>query len=325
MSQIDASDLNDYRYFAKVIEAGGFSAASRELGIPKSRLSRRVAELEARLGVRLLQRSTRKLTLTDVGQRILAHSQALVREAEAAERVAASLLAEPSGLVRLSTPSVLIDSGLGAVFGGFLQAHPKVALETVITSRRVDLIDEGIDVALRVRASHEEDPQWQTLRLVQYGSLLVAAPALAAQYGGLTTREQVLSAPALGAVEGDRRIHWRLRDPAGVMHELVLAPRLASEHFGLRLQAAMAGLGVTLMPEPLVRGELAAGRLVAALPGWQFSQIRLQAVYASQRGLSPAVRALLDYLRESLADTKMWVENAEAGGFAGVLQRLQRE
>jgi DNA-binding transcriptional LysR family regulator len=262
----------------------------------------------------LIQRSTRKLTLTDVGQRVLAHSLALMREAEAAGRLAASLTVEPMGLVRLSTPAVLMESALSAVLEDFLHAYPKVALETVLTSRRVDLIDEGVDVALRVRSSDDEDLQWQTLRLMRYGACLVASPELAAQFGGLQTADQLLAAPALGAVEADRRIHWRLTDPAGVRRELVLAPRLASEHFGLRLQAARSGLGVTMMPEPLVRAELAAGTLVAALPDWRFPVIYLQAVYASQRGLSPAVRALLDYLRDKLADTRQWVEGGAVPG-----------
>ncbi|MDN3575613.1 LysR substrate-binding domain-containing protein [Chitinimonas viridis] len=303
---MQTADLNDYRYFAQVIEAGGFSAAARLLGIPKSRLSRRVAELEAGLGVRLIQRSTRKLTLTDAGQQVLVHSQALLREADAAARVAASLKQEPSGLVRISSPSVLVDSGLGRVFAAFLHAYPKVALETVLTSRRVDLIEEGVDVALRVRPSYDEDLQWPTLRLAQYGTCLVASPQLLAGYAPLRQPDDLLQLPALGAIEADRRIHWRMRGPGGVPTEIILPPRLASEHFGLRHRALIDGLGVSMMPEPLVRADLQAGRLVEVLPAWRFPVVSLQAVYASQRGLSPAVRALLDFLLAQLEADQSW-------------------
>ncbi|WP_373973848.1 LysR substrate-binding domain-containing protein [Chitinibacter sp. SCUT-21] len=298
MNTINA-DLNDYLYFARVIEHGGFSAAARQLGIPKSRLSRRIAGLEARLGVRLLQRSTRKITLTDVGQKFLGHCQALLREAEAAECVVASQRAEPSGRVRLSLPPAMID-GLCDVLHRFIVAHPKVTLETITTTRRVDLLEEGIDVALRVRATDDEDPQWATRRLRPTQALLVASPALIAQYGGISTPGALAMAPAMGVVAADQRIHWRLVNAQGEVREFVLPPRLISEHFGLRRQAAIDGVGVTMLPADYAAADLASGALVEVLPDWRFPVSHVQAVYVSQRGLSPAVRALLDALVDAL-------------------------
>jgi DNA-binding transcriptional LysR family regulator len=294
------ADLNDYMYFARVVEFGGFSAAARQLGIPKSRLSRRIASLEERLGVRLLQRSTRKITLTDVGQKFLSHCQALLREAEAAECVVASQRVEPAGRVRLSVPPAMID-GLSELLSHFLLAHPKVQLEIIATTRRVDLLEEGIDLALRVRATDDEDPQWATRRLRPTQAKLVASPALVAQWGGIATPGALALVPALGMVSADQRIHWRLLNAAGEVRELVLPPRLASEHFGLRRQAAIAGLGVTMLPEDYAADDLASARLVEVLPDWHFPFSHVQAVYASQRGLSPAVRALLDALLADLA------------------------
>ncbi|QLG89100.1 LysR family transcriptional regulator [Chitinibacter bivalviorum] len=298
-----SADFNDYMYFAQVIEFGGFSAAARKLGIPKSRLSRRIAGLESRLGVRLLQRSTRRLTLTDVGQRFLAHCQALLREAEAAECVAASLKAEPSGRVRLSAPAAILD-GLQDVLYRYIVAHPKVVLETVATPRRVDLLEEGIDIALRVRATDDEDPQWATRRLRPTQACLVASPQLVNALGGLNTPGALTLAPALGVIAADQRIHWRLVNAAGEIRELALPPRLITESFMLRRQAAIDGIGVTMLPADFVAADLAAGTLVQVLPDWQFPSSHYQAVYASQRGLSPAVRALLDLLVESLAEAK---------------------
>ena len=296
MSQMNAVDLNDYRYFAVVVDSGGFSAAARALGLPKSRLSRRVAGLEARLGVRLLQRSTRRITVTQVGRQVLGHCQALLREAEAAECAAARVVAEPSGLVRISMPLNLLDLALHGVFEQFLLDHPKVMLDLVQTNRRVDLIEEGIDLALRVRPTDDEDPQWATRRLLPTRPRLVASPACAARHEGLATLEAVAAAPALGATDADGKVRWRLAGPQGRMHELAVPTRLATDHFGLRLRAAVAGLGVTMLPEYHALPEIAAGRLIEVLPDWRFPINHLQAVYPSQRGLSPAVRALLDAL-----------------------------
>ena len=132
-------DLNDLFYFAKVVEAGGFAAAGRLLGIPKSRLSRRIAELENRLGARLLQRTTRKLALTDIGERYLRHCQAMLQEAEQAEETVASLTSEPRGRLRVSAPGGI--ALLPELVVSFLAAYPKVQLELIQTNRRVDLLN----------------------------------------------------------------------------------------------------------------------------------------------------------------------------------------
>ena len=144
-------DLNDLFYFAKVVEHGGFAAAGRLLGIPKSRLSRRIAELETRLGARLLQRTTRKLALTDVGERYLRHCQAMLLEAEQADEAVASLTSEPRGRIRVSCPTEVARMRLRHVFPSFLQRYPQVQLEVMLSNRRIDLVNEGVDVALRVR------------------------------------------------------------------------------------------------------------------------------------------------------------------------------
>lgn len=292
----DVGDLNDYRYFAAVVDAGGFSAAARRLGLPKSRLSRRVAVLEQRLGVRLLQRSTRRLTLTEVGQRVLEQAQRLLAAADAAWSVARQHSAEPAGRLRISTPAALLDQELNAVLIGLLQRHPRLQLDVVITNHRVNLIDEGIDVALRVRPEGDEDAQWATRRLRSAPSALVASPALLAQTGPITSLEALAAAPALGPLAADGRVHWPLRGPDGQVRAVGAALRLGCEHFPARLQAALAGLGVTLLPLPFAAEDLRAGRLVQVLPDWALPSGQLQAVYATQRGLLPGVRALIDAL-----------------------------
>ncbi len=151
-------DLNDLYYFAKVVEAGGFAAAGRLLGIPKSRLSRRIAATlfrSERLGARLLQRTTRQLKLTAVGERYLRHCQAMLLEAEMADEAVASMSSEPRGRLRVSSPIGLAQELMPWAISSFLAAHPLVQLEMVMVNRRVDLITEGIDVALRAAGTPE--------------------------------------------------------------------------------------------------------------------------------------------------------------------------
>lgn len=291
-------DLNDLLYFARVIEAGGFAAAGRLLGIPKSRLSRRIAELEARLGVRLLQRTTRKLALTDVGERYYLHCQAMLQEANAAEEAVAAVSATPRGRLRVSCPVSLAQTSLTTIVPPFLSLYPQVQLEMLLTNRRVDLLEEGVDIALRVRASDDQDPSLVSRKLFPALSILVAAPALLGAEPP-TRPEQLAQFPALGALEADRHIHWRLIGPQDERQDLVLEARLAADDFVLRKAAALAGLGVTMLPMMFCEEELTSGTLVRLLPGWSMPGGYLQAVYMHHRGLLPAMRVFIDHLVEA--------------------------
>lgn len=289
-------DLNDLFYFARVVEAGGFAAAGRQLGIPKSRLSRRIAELEERLGTRLLQRTTRQLKLTAVGERYLHHCQAMLLEAEMADEAVASMTSEPRGRLRVSCPVALAHAFLPDVISRFLQLHPLVQLDMVLLNRRVDLISEGIDVALRVRDLGDEEPALVTRRLRQAQMHLVAAPGFAE---GLREPAQLASLPVLGAVDADRLVRLRLNGPEGRQHELALEPRLAIDDFVVRKAAVLAGVGFTALPSMYCEEELERGELVRLLPDWQLPGGWLQAVYPHRRGVIPAVRVWIDHLAAS--------------------------
>ncbi|MDR6710850.1 DNA-binding transcriptional LysR family regulator [Pseudomonas hunanensis] len=283
-------------YFARVVEAGGFAAAGRLLGIPKSRLSRRIAELEERLGTRLLQRTTRQLKLTAVGERYLHHCQAMLLEAEMADEAVASMTSEPRGRLRVSCPVALAHAFLPQVISRFLELHPLVQLDMVLLNRRVDLISEGIDVALRVRDLGDEDPALVTRRLRQAQMHLVAAPGFAA---GLSDPSQLSGLPVLGAAEADRLVHLRLIGPGGRQQELALEPRLAIDDFVVRKAAVLAGLGFTALPSMYCEEELERGELVRLLPQWSLPGGWLQAVYPHRRGVLPAVRVWIDHLAAS--------------------------
>ncbi|WP_095153579.1 LysR substrate-binding domain-containing protein [Pseudomonas sp. Irchel 3E13] len=294
-------DLNDLFYFARVVEAGGFAAAGRQLGIPKSRLSRRIAELEERLGTRLLQRTTRQLKLTAVGERYLRHCQAMLLEAEMADEAVASMTSEPRGRLRVSSPVGLAHAFLPEVITRFLALYPHVQLEMVLVNRRVDLINEGIDVALRVRDLGDEDPALVTRRLNRAQMQLVASPDFARQHP-VQHPNELAALPVLGAVEADRLVHLRLMDKDGQREELSLEARLGIDDFVVRKAAVLAGLGFTALPLLHCEAELASGELVRLLPDWSMPSGYLQAVYPHRRGVLPAVRAWIDHLVASFEE-----------------------
>lgn len=288
-------DLNDLYYFAKVVESGGFAAAGRLLGIPKSRLSRRIAELEARLGASLLQRTTRKLAMTAVGERYLSHCQAMLLEAEMADEVVASLSAEPRGRLRVSCPVGMIHWNLSAVINQFLISHPLVQLELLLVNRRVDLVNEGIDVALRVRDIGDEDPSLIVRQLSPARAILAASPALVAGRSVVHPRD-LASLPVLGAVEADRKVHFQLLHGDGEQCDLALEPRLVVDDFPIRKNAAVEGLGFTLLPMMNCYKELESGLLIQLLPDWSLPSGNLQAAYTQRRGMLPAVRAWIEHV-----------------------------
>ncbi|UST76940.1 LysR substrate-binding domain-containing protein [Pseudomonas siliginis] len=291
-------DLNDLYYFAKVVEAGGFAAAGRLLGIPKSRLSRRIAELEERLGARLLQRTTRQLSLTAVGERYLRHCQAMLLEAEMADEVVASMSSEPRGRLRVSCPTGLAHEMLPTVISDFLGKFPQVQLEVVLLNRRVDLVTEGIDVALRVRDHGDEDPLLVTRRLRQAQAVVIASPAFM-QGKTITHPQDLKNLPVLGALEADRMVHVRLLDQQGKSVDLSMEARLGIDDFVVRKACVLAGQGFTVLPMMFCETELRNGTLVQVLPQWSLPGGWLQAVYPHRRGVMPAVRAWIDHLVES--------------------------
>ncbi|WP_339479332.1 MULTISPECIES: LysR substrate-binding domain-containing protein [unclassified Pseudomonas] len=291
-------DLNDLYYFAKVVEAGGFAAAGRLLGIPKSRLSRRIAELEERLGARLLQRTTRQLKLTAVGERYLRHCQAMLLEAEMADEAVASMSSEPRGRLRVSSPVGLAHQFLPAIIETFLVKYPLVQLEMTLLNRRVDLIGEGIDVALRVRDLGDEDPLLMTRRLRQARLMIVASPTFV-EGRQIETPDDLKQLPVLGALEPDRQVHLRLVSADGQRVELSLEARLGIDDFIVRRACTLGGLGFTLLPSMYCEQQLQDGTLVELLPGWSSPDGWLQAVYPHRRGMLPAVRAWIDHLVEA--------------------------
>jgi DNA-binding transcriptional LysR family regulator len=293
-------DLNDMLFFAEVVERGGFAAAGRALGVPKSRLSRRVSELEAQLGVRLLQRTTRKLSLTEVGQAYLRHCQALRESAQAAADTIAQVHTQPRGTLRVACPVTVAQTVVGGCIPQFLQRYPQVRLEMQVSNRVVDLVEEGIDVALRVRPTLDDSGSMVVKRLGQVVQMLVASPALLAQHGQPKAPEDLSRFDSLAMSASDGRAVWSLLGPGGVQQTVPHQPRYVADDLSTLKFAALAGTGVCWLPDYLCRAELQAGQLVQVLPGWAPVPAILHAVFPSRRGMAPAVRCFLDFLQEAL-------------------------
>lgn len=291
-------DLNDMLYFAEVVDRGSFAAAGRALGVPKSKLSRRVAELEGRLGVRLLQRTTRKLSLTEAGERYHRHCVAMREEAEAAEEAVAQVQSEPHGTIRLTSPVTLSQSTIGLLIPGFLARYPKVRIDMQVSNRVVDLVQEGVDVALRVRPTLEDSGSLVVKHLGLSAGLLVAGPAQLQRQGRPASVDdlQQLSTVAMSAVDG--RAGWTLHGPGGRTHELQHRPVYVADDLLTLKYAVLQGTGMCVLPDYMCGPELAAGTLEIVLPAWAPQPWFIHAVFPSRRGLVPAVRRFLDYLGE---------------------------
>ncbi|MFJ1253024.1 LysR family transcriptional regulator [Cupriavidus sp. CuC1] len=289
-------DLNDLFYFAQVVDHQGFAPASRALGIPKSKLSRRIGVLEERLGTRLIQRSTRRLSVTEIGQSYYGHCKAMLVEADAAQQAIDLTRSEPQGIVRVTCPVALLHARIGAMVAEFMAAYPKVVVHLEATNRSVDVIAERIDVAIRVRVPPLSDSDLVMRTLATRAWCLVASPALLADRGLPAVPADVAQLPTLDWGPPQSMHGWQLQGPEGASMEIRHNPRLVTDDMlSLRL-AALAGVGAVALPSMVVEDELKQGRLVMLVPQWRPKGGVIHAVYPSRRGLLPAVRALIDFL-----------------------------
>lgn len=293
-------DLNDLYLFVQAVDHGGFAAAARALGLQKSKVSRRIGLLEDRLGVRLIQRSTRRFSVTEIGQEYYRRCVAMLVEAEGAQSVIDQSRAEPCGVVRLSCPTGLLAFQFGALFGRFMALYPDVELHVESTNRRVDVIGEGFDLAIRVRPPPLAESELVMRRFDERTIRIVASPDLLKQRA-ITLPADLAGLPSVdfGPAGGEHR--WRLTHADGSVAEVRNAPRLITDDMAVLRDAALAGAGAARLPTLVVWDDLQAGRLVTLLPDWKPSNEIVHAVFPSRRGLLPSVRALLDFLADECA------------------------
>jgi DNA-binding transcriptional LysR family regulator len=283
------ADLNSLVIFAKVVEANSFSEAARRLGMPVSTISRRIAELEDHLGVRLLKRSTRSLRLTDVGSRVLEHAQRGVEVSEAVDNVVSYELTSVSGTLRLAAPPSISDSLLAPVVGAFQASYPNVRIDVFITDRIIDQFVEGVDLAFRVGL--RIDASMVAQRLLVYRHRLVASPAYLKSVGPPEAPKDLLQHRLLAfsfraPVRRWNFVHENMRD----RETLTFRPNLAMNDYAGLATALLAGAGIGDLP-PLVQPELLrSGRLVEVMPKWRFRNFDLSLVHAKDRHIPRPMR-----------------------------------
>jgi DNA-binding transcriptional LysR family regulator len=291
-------DLNDLYYYVQVVDHGGFAPAGRALGLPKSKLSRRIAGLEERLGVRLINRSTRRFSVTEVGQTYYTHCKAMLVEAEAAQEAIELTRSEPRGVVRVTCPVALLDASVATMLADFMAQHPRVEIHLEATNRRVDVVGEGIDIAIRVRPPPLDDSDLIVRVFGQRDQCLVASPALLKQFDAPQVPADLHRFPSLALGVPQSQHVWTLLGPDGAQATIHHTPRLITRGMIALRAAAVAGVGIVQLPTMMVRDEFARGELVRVLHGWAPRPELIRAAFASRRGLLPAVRALIEFLAE---------------------------
>ncbi len=298
-TQLDAMAL-----FARVVEAGGFSAAARDLGLSKASVSKRIARLEDRLGVRLLNRTTRRLSLSEAGEAFYAGCRRMVLEAEAAEQAVTHLAAAPRGTLRVNAPMSFGQLHLAPALNAFLERYPELAVDLVLDDREVNLVQDGFDVGVRIKPLR--DSSLIARRLAPSRALVCAAPAYLEAHGAPKRPEDLArhacllysyqSEPGvwvLSGLEGERRVR--------------VSGRLRANNGEALLKAAVAGFGITRLPTFILGEEVRAGRLQPILTDWTAGRpVAVHAIYPASRNLSPKVRVFVDFLAERFGPEPYW-------------------
>jgi len=294
-------DLNDLYLYAQVVQHGSFSAASRATGVPKSRLSRRIAQLEKELGVQLLRRTTRQVRVTPLGEAFYERCKAMLSEAQAARDVVEQARAQPGGHLRVACAVGIAQNLLAPSIGRFMRENPGVRVEIDATNRRVDVIGEGYDLALRVREVLDDS----SLAIRTFGSsplTLVASPGLLDAIGRPRTPKALAGVPGVGQKPHDGRHVWNLSIGDEPPTQIPYDPRLVCDEFAVLLSAAVEGIGVAMLPRMYCREAIERGDLEVLLPQWRMPVGTLHAVFPSRHGMPPAVRRFLDFLTEILPE-----------------------
>jgi DNA-binding transcriptional LysR family regulator len=287
-------DLNSLVIFAKVADASSFSEAGRRLKMPVSTVSRRVAELEDELGIRLLERSTRSLRLTPAGLEVLEHAQRTAELSEAVEHIASDHLSTVSGILRLSAPPSISDSLLAPLVGAFQNQHPEVRVQVLITERMVDLIGEGVDLVFRF--GELRDSTLVARKLLTYRHRLVASPEYLAGHRKPRRPRDLLSHRLLAFSRWKPEAHWNFVHVQGREKESVsFEPYLAMNDYAGLASALVAGAGIGELP-PLVQAHLIdKGQLVEVMPAWRFRTLDLSVVHPGGRHIARPVRVFKEF------------------------------
>jgi DNA-binding transcriptional LysR family regulator len=305
-------DLNDIYYFVQVVELGSFTAASKSLGVAKSQLSFRVARLEASLGVRLIQRTTRRSHVSEIGRRYYEQCRLLLASAEETQRVIDEAQATPRGRIHVACPVMFAQLLLAPVLVDYLRQHPDVQVDLDICHHQVDVIAGGYDIAFRVRDSVKDS----SLVMRNYGMdphMLVASPELLKRQGHPAQPVELKRLSSVAVVSAEGRHFWHLTSEDGRTQQIEHHPSLVSDDLHVLYQAVLGGIGMAQLPQFVCRGPIAEGRLVPLLPAWSSPPGNVHAVYPSRHGHTPALRSFIEFVAQRLPQE---LRSIQSGVFA---------
>jgi DNA-binding transcriptional LysR family regulator len=289
--------------FARVVEARSFSTAARQLGLSKSTVSKHVSRLEDRLGARLLNRTTRRLSPTEVGLAFYERCTRIAAEVEEAEAAVTRLHSAPRGTLKVNAPMSFALAHIAPAIGQFLGEHPELTVDISMSDRFVDLIDEGFDLAVRI--ADLPDSSLIARRIAPNRRVACAAPAYLERHGTPTTLEELADHNCLIYTYPTPHQTWRfVRD--GDEHTARVSGSFLANNGDVLLTAALDGLGIAVLPTFIVGDEIKTGRLQAVLTDYQLPETSVYAVYPHNRHLSAKVRAFVDFLSERFGPTPYW-------------------
>jgi DNA-binding transcriptional LysR family regulator len=298
-------DLNDFFFFVHVVDRGGFTAAGRTLQIPKSTLSHRMQQLEGNLGVRLLNRTSRRFGMTDAGEEFYRHAVAMLREAELAETTVRNRLAEPTGTLRCTAGVATMQFALSDIIGDFLIKYPKVNVVAHAADRPVDIVGENYDIAIRAHSDPLPDSNLVQRTLAPTPWFLFAGANYIDAHGAPKKPQDLQNHPSLFMMRTGVAPVWRLRHTSQAKDEVVmpLVPRLLSDDMVGLQQAAIKGLGVVALPSYVCREAVRSGALKRVLPDWIAGDSTITALIPYRKGILPSVRVFLDHLAAEFPKT----------------------
>ena len=295
------TDLDDFYCFALVVEHGGFSAAERATDIPKSKLSRRVYNLEERLGVRLIQRSSRHFAVTEIGMNVYRHAQVMMNAAQAAHDLVDHLSVKPRGVIKVTVPVDIAQNQLTKILPDFLKLYPEIRVQLIISNRRFDVINEGIDIALRVRSNLDDDPSLVIRQFSTIDQHIFASQAYLNEYGSIKKPEDLSQHRILSLADDHLDQQIILHNKENQQEKVKVNPVIMASNLLMLANLASQNCGVALLPDTIASEYVRTGELVRILPDWKAPHGIFHAVYPSRRGQLPAVRVFIDYLVEQLA------------------------
>ncbi len=292
--------LTEMEAFATVVDQGGFTDAARKMGISKSAVSKHISALEARLGARLLNRTTRRVSPTEIGLAYYERARRVLTDAGEADALVTSMQAAPSGVLRISVATDFGVNHLSPVIGDFLQEFPDITVNMVLNNRYVELISEGFDMAVRI--GELEDSSLRARKLTETCKRMIAAPSYFAQYGRPRSIDDLNDHKLLHYTNQASGAVWRITAPSGEKRQVRTAGWLTVNDGQSLLNACVAGLGIAYLPAFLYHDAMARGLVEDAIPDLPIEVQGINAVYPPGRFTQPKVRAFIDFLVEAFAD-----------------------